>query len=192
MLNHNCQWHLSDKNESSSTIYQGRKTDYNLMRSNNGAQMLQPPGLRNTQQHTRHISSWWKPFQYHTWNNFQSSQYSSQKPNLSNDTKQQTCSSPYDIRATSASTDHQDFHGRRSFWLNCSLNSKLPGKYHSNYSHKPNITWNGPGASHLEQVRYMVNNANLLTTVMVDQTIIQAAISSVETFDRNKKKLKSG
>ena len=38
----------------------------------------------------------------------------------------------------------------------------------------------------LEHERYVVNDASLLTSIMVDQTIIQAAISSVVTFDDNK------
>ena len=40
----------------------------------------------------------------------------------------------------------------------------------------------------LEQVRYVINDASILTLVMADQTIIQAAISSIETFDGNKNK----
>ena len=41
---------------------------------------------------------------------------------------------------------------------------------------------------HWSNVRYVVNNISLLPAVMVDQTIIQAAKSSVESFDGNKDK----
>ena len=138
----------------------------------------------------KYTSSWQKLFPYHTWNNLQpSSQHSIQ-------TYQMTWNSRHvhhlmTFRVTRVSCDHQSFHGRRSFQLNNSFNSIFPGEYHNNYSHNPNMTWNSPGASHLQQVRYVVNNVNMLMIVMSDQDIIQVAISSVETFDGNKTKFEA-
>ena len=38
---------------------------------------------------------------------------------------------------------------------------------------------------------YVVNNVNILTRVMANQAIIQAVISSVETFDGDKNKFEA-
>ena len=43
----------------------------------------------------------------------------------------------------------------------------------------------------IEQLRPVVNEASLLASVMVEQPIIQAAVSSVGTFDGTKSKFKS-
>ena len=43
----------------------------------------------------------------------------------------------------------------------------------------------------LEQMRYAVNDAGLPMSVIVDQAIIQAAISFAETFDGNKNKFEA-
>ena len=94
------------------------------------------------------------------------------------------------FRVTSASCDHQSFHGRRWFWSNSSFNHNFPGKYHNN-THNPNITLNDPEACYLEQVRCTINYVNWVMTVMADQAIIQAAISSVETFEGNKNKFEA-
>ena len=48
-----------------------------------------------------------------------------------------------------------------------------------------------PEATPVEQVKYMVNEASLLVSVMVDQPIIWAAMSSIETFDGNKNKFET-
>ena len=56
MLSCNHQWHLSDQNESRSTISRNGEPNYNAReRLNNRAQKLQPPDPRNTQPHTRGI-----------------------------------------------------------------------------------------------------------------------------------------
>ena len=68
---------------------------------------------------------------------------------------------------------------------NRSFNHYFPGEYQNSYSHNPNISLNGQGTSHLEQVRDAVNDVNLITTVIADQAIIQVVISSVENFDGN-------
>ena len=60
------------------------------------------------------------------------------------------------------------------------------------YGPNPNITLNCPEATPVEQVRYMVNKASLLPSVMVDQPIIQVTLSSSETFNGNKSKLRHG
>ena len=95
------------------------------------------------------------------------------------------------FRATSASYDHQSFHSMISFRSNNSFNNIFPGEYQNNYSHNPNISFIGQGTSHLEQVRYTINNVNLLMKLMADQAIIQAEISSVGTFDGNKNKFEA-
>ena len=95
------------------------------------------------------------------------------------------------FRATSASWNHQHFHRRRSFRSNSSLNNNFYGEYQNNYSHDPNISLNGQRTSHLKQRGYMVNDVNLLTTIMGNHIIIQAAISLVETFDGDKKKFET-
>ena len=72
---------------------------------------------------------------------------------------------------------------RRSFRSNSSFNNHFPTEYLNNYSHNPNISLNGQGTLHFEEVRYVVNDVNLLMIVMVDQAIVQAAISLTETFE---------
>ena len=50
MLNHDCQWHPSDQNKSTSTISRNGKSNYNPTRGlSSRAQTLQPPGPRNIQ-----------------------------------------------------------------------------------------------------------------------------------------------
>ena len=58
--------------------------------------------------------------------------------------------------------------------------------------HNPNISLNHQKATPVEYARYAFNEANLLASLMVDPAIIKAAISSVETFDGNKKIFKHG
>ena len=54
--------------------------------------------------------------------------------------------------------------------------------YHNLRSSRSNISYQG---------RNMVNQASLLASVMMNQTIIQTAISSVKTFDGNKNKFEA-
>ena len=75
--------------------------------------------------------------------------------------------------------------------MNSSYNNNFYGEYQNNYSHNPNISLNGKRISHLEQARYVVNDVNLLTTVMAEQAIIQAVISLVENFNSDKNKFEA-
>ena len=52
------------------------------------------------------------------------------------------------------------------------FNGNVPHEYHNNHLHNPNITLNHPEETPVEQVSYMVNEASLLASVMVDQPII--------------------
>ena len=89
------------------------------------------------------------------------------------------------FRTTGTSCDHQGFYDRRSFQSDGSFNGSFPCEYHNNHLHNPYITFNHPETTPVEQVRYVVNEASLLVSVMVDQPIIQTAISFVETFVGN-------
>ena len=93
------------------------------------------------------------------------------------------------LRVTGVPHKHPSFYRRRSFQLNSFFNYNLHGEFQNNYIHNPYIALNSQKTPHLEQVRSVVNDVNLLLTIMADQAIIQAAISLVETFDGNKTNL---
>ena len=57
--------------------------------------------------------------------------------------------------------------------------------------HNPNIIFDHWQIAPIELLRSVVNEANLLASVMVMQPIIQAAISSLDTFDGTKSKFES-
>ena len=52
--NHDCQWHLSEQSVNRSTLVGNDESNYNARhRLGIGVHILQPPGLRDTQPHTR-------------------------------------------------------------------------------------------------------------------------------------------
>ena len=94
---------------------------------------------------------------------------------------------PTTFRTTNKSCDYQVSHIRRSSWSDSLLNGNFSHEYHNNHLQNTNIISNIPGVPIPDQVRYVVNDASLPTSVMVDQTFYQAAQSSAETFVGNKK-----
>ena len=165
MLNHNHQCHLSDQKGSRSTISRNGKPNYNPRRRlNNIAQTLQPPGPRNTQPHFIRVKT--LPIPHLKLHNTQFRNQTHQMTQNNGQTHHTRI-----FRATGASHDHQSFHSMKSFWLNSSFNNNFPGKYQNNYSHNSNISLNGQGTSHLEQVRYVVNDVNLLMAVITTKLL---------------------
>ena len=77
---------------------------------------------------------------------------------------------------------------RRSFQSDSLFNCNFPCQYHNNHLNNPNIILNHVEATPIEHIRYTVNDASLLASVKMEQPIIKAAVSSVETFDDNKSK----
>ena len=90
------------------------------------------------------------------------------------------------LRTRNMSCDHQGFCDRRSFLSDSAFNGNFPHEYHNSHSHNPNH----PEVTPFEQVRYVVNEASLLASVMVDQHISYTAISYVETLMAIKANLK--
>ena len=81
-----------------------------------------------------------------------------------------------------------------NFWQSISaipLKSNFPHEYHNIHLHNLNIALNHQGATPVEQMRYVVNEASLLVSVIVDQPIIQVAISSTETCGGNRNKFEA-
>ena len=187
MLNHYCQWHLSDQNERWSITPRNRELSNNVRcRINNRTQMLTPLGPRITQTSIRGRFLHGKNFSHNTpeinFNHHQNTQFKNQAYQMTQNSGNAHHSTTF--RTIYASCDHEDFHSRRSLQSNSLFIGNFTCEYHNNHINNPNITLNGSGAVQLEQVWYAVNDASLL---MADQTITQAAISSVETFDSNEK-----
>ena len=65
-------------------------------------------------------------------------------------------------------------------------------EYYNNGLHNSIITTNHPEAISFGQARDTIYKDNLSLSVMIEQTIIQAALSSIETFDGTKINLKLG
>ena len=89
------------------------------------------------------------------------------------------------IRTWNTSHDHQVFHNRSS--LSCGLfNGNFSHKHLNNHLHSPNLILNYLGVTLANQVGKVVNGTRLLASVMMDQPIIQPAITSLEIKDDNK------
>ena len=131
-----------------------------------------------------------KSFSKHTWNTFNHHQ-NTQFTNHTYQTTQNNGNANHIMafKTTNISCDHQGIHIRRSFWSDSIFNNTFPHEHHNCHLHNPNITLNYPEATSVEQVRYGVNEASQLVLVMVNKAIIKAAISSVKTFDGNKKQI---
>ena len=180
-----------DKNESRYTaLRNGEPNNHSRRRVIKQAQTFPLPATRKTQPHIR------RRF-HHGENSFHNTpeitfnhQHNSKFRNQTHQITKINGHAHYSIsfRVASTSYGHQSFCSRRVFQSNSSLYSNFPSEYHYNHLHHANITLNDPGGSQTEQARYMANNVNLLMSVIVDQAIIQQAISSVETFDVNRNK----
>ena len=64
----------------------------------------------------------------------------------------------------------------------CSIDSDFPHDNHHCHIHNLGITFDCQETGPIEQLRPVVNKTSLLVSVMVEQPIIKAAISSVDTF----------
>ena len=71
------------------------------------------------------------------------------------------------------------------------LDSNFPLDNHHQHVHNPSITLNYQETRPIQQLRPEVNKTSLLASVMVQQPMIQAVISSVEMFDGNRSKFVS-
>ena len=92
------------------------------------------------------------------------------------------------FRMMNRSQDQQGFYHREPPRSNSSLYSTFPLEYYNHALHNSNIT-----ANHLEtipsaQARSTIYEGSLLSSVMIEQTIIQAALSSTETSEGTKSK----
>ena len=72
------------------------------------------------------------------------------------------------------------------------IDSKFPYDNHHQHAHTPSIAFNHEETAPIEQLRPVSNGASLLASVMVEQPIIQAVISSVESLMALKVKLSHG
>ena len=106
-------------------------------------------------------------------------------------TRGHTChTAPF--RMTNTSHEQQGFYHRGPARLDGLLHGTSPCEYYNHGLHNTNIT-----TYHLEtipfgQARGTIYEDSLFSSVMIEQTIIQAALSSVETFDGTKANLKLG
>ena len=80
----------------------------------------------------------------------------------------------------------QGFYCRGSPWSYGSLYGTFPCEHYNHGLHNPNITSNFPEAIPFGQARNTIYEGNLLLSIMIEQTIIQVAFSSIETHDGTK------
>ena len=71
------------------------------------------------------------------------------------------------------------------------LINHLPCSNQQQQPHNPNIHLNNKETASIEQLRPVIHETSLLTTVLVEQSIIQAVISSIKTSDGMKSRLES-
>ena len=86
------------------------------------------------------------------------------------------------------SQEQQGFYHRGSPRSDSLLYSTFPHEYYKHAIHNSNISINHPETIPFAEVRGTMYEGSLLSSVMIEQTIIQAALSSIETFDRTKSK----
>ena len=91
------------------------------------------------------------------------------------------------FRMTNTSHEQQGFYHRGSPRSNGSLYSTFPCEYYNDGLHNSNITANCLEAIPFGQARGTIYEGSLLLSVMIEQTIIQAALSLIETFKWHKK-----
>ena len=96
------------------------------------------------------------------------------------------------LRMTNASQEQQGFYHRGSLMSDSSIYGGFPHEYCNHALHNSNITINQWETIPLTQARDTFYDGCLLSSVMVEQTIIQEALSSIETFDNTKANLKLG
>ena len=88
------------------------------------------------------------------------------------------------------SQEQQGFYHRESPRSGNSLYGTFPHKYYNHILHNSNISTNHLEKIPLSQTRGIIYEGSLLSFVIMEQTIIWAALSSVETFDSTKSKFK--
>ena len=64
-----------------------------------------------------------------------------------------------------------------------SLINDIPCNNQQQHHHNPNMCFNNQETASIEQLKPIISKASLLASMMEDQHIIQASISSVETFN---------
>ena len=95
------------------------------------------------------------------------------------------------VRPASVPCNHYGLANRRALQWEHVIESNFPHDYHHQHIHNPSITLNCQETAPIEQWRHVINEVSLLASIMVEQSIIQAVISSVEMFDDTKSKFES-
>ena len=93
------------------------------------------------------------------------------------------------FRSSGMACEQQGFHHRKSIRSSNRFYSTFSHEYYNNVFHNSNIT-----ASNLDtstHARGTIYNGMLLSSIMIEQTIIQVALSSIETFDGTKSKFEA-
>ena len=91
------------------------------------------------------------------------------------------------VRQISESHNLYGFTNSKALQSEHLIDSNCPCDNYHQYVHYPSITLTHQETAHIDQLRLTVNEASLLTSVMVEQPFIQVVISSVETFDGTEK-----
>ena len=90
------------------------------------------------------------------------------------------------FRSSNTACDQQGFHQRGSARSSNWFYSTSPHEYSNNVFHNSNITVSSPDTSpHARGKNY---EGNLLSSIMTEQTIKQAALSSIQTFNGKESK----
>ena len=95
------------------------------------------------------------------------------------------------FRQMNTSHEWQGFYHRRSPRSNGSLYGTFLHEYYNHGLHSPSITINCLEAIPFGQARGTIYKGNLLSSIMIELTTIQAALSLIETFNGTKSKFKA-
>ena len=88
-------------------------------------------------------------------------------------------------------SQQQGFYHRGSPRSNSPLYSIFACEYYNHALHNSDITANRPETVPFTQTRGILYEGSLLSSAMIEQTIIQAALSSIKTFDGTKSKFEA-
>ena len=106
-----------------------------------------------------------------------------------------TCYEAHIFRDTSSNpagepNNHYCLADRRTLQSQPLLNH-LPHSNQEQQPHYPNICVNDQEIAPIEHMKPLISETSLLASLMVEQPIIQAVISSIETFNGTKSKFES-
>ena len=87
--------------------------------------------------------------------------------------------------------EQQDFYHRGSFRSNTSLYSNFLHEYYNNALPNSNMATNHPLTILSAPAKGTIYKGNLISSVKIEQTILQVALSSIEIFNSTKSKFKA-